>query len=161
MFVCVSEQTASQPTKRERKPEGCEDVLQDLLWGKAQPDTSKVARNKSCWGLCWVSIVPLALSAPRQEVTLAVCRFTTFLLKSKLFQRKGEMRIKHKHIKKQQCEEAKPYTLLNIAIKSFLRCPQKWVGEAIWVQLDASLHSFSKKTTYIKIWFFFWSFSLL
>lgn len=94
------EQIASQPTRRERKPEGWEDVLQDLPFGKAQPDALKVARNKSCWGLCWVSIVPLAVSAPRQEVTLTVCRCTTFLLKSKLFQRKGEMRIKHKCTKK-------------------------------------------------------------
>lgn len=100
----------------ERKLEDCEDVLQDLPFGRAQPDILKVSRNKSCWGFCWFSIVPLAISAPRQEVTLTVCRFTTFLLKSKLLQRKGETRIKHKCIKKQQCEETKPYTLLNIAI---------------------------------------------
>ena len=100
VFVCFSEQMPSQPTKWERKPEDCKDALQHLPLGKAQPDILEVARKKGCWGLCWVSIVPSAISAPRQEVTLTVCRFTTFSLKSELFWRKGETKTKHKGIKK-------------------------------------------------------------
>lgn len=93
MFVCVSEQTASQPTKRERKPEGCEDVLQDLLWGKAQPDTSKVARNKSCWGLCWVSIVPLALSAPGRKLHSQCADSPPFFWSPNFFREKGKWEL--------------------------------------------------------------------
>lgn len=58
-------------------------------------------------------------------------------------EKRGSENKIHRHKGTQQCEETKPYTVLNIAIKPFLRCPQKWIGESIWVQLDASQHSFS------------------
>lgn len=154
MFVCLSEQIASQPTKRERKPENCEDVLQDLPCGKAQPDVLKVARNKSCWGLCWVSIVPLAPSAPRQEVTLTVCRFTTILLKSKL-QRKREMRIKDKSIEKHSNVKRQNLTHYWILPPSHSSDAHKngWVRPSGFNWMLPYIHFW--ETTYIKIWMYF------
>lgn len=139
--------------KVERKPEDCKDVLQDLPFGKAQPGILKVARNKSCWGLCWVSIVPLAVSAPGQEVTLTVCTFTTFLLKSELFQRKGETRIKHKGIKKHSNGKRQNFTCYWILPSSHSSgAHRKCMGEPIQIQLDAFLqnlnNSFSKNHLY-------------
>lgn len=114
VFVCLSEQTPPQPTKWERKSEDCKDALQHLPLGKAQPDSLEVARKKGCWVLCWVSIVPLAICARGQEVTLTVCRFATFSLKSELFWRKGETKIKHKGIKKRSNVQRQTFTRYQI-----------------------------------------------
>lgn len=130
-IVCLSEQTTSQPRNWEGKSADCKGALQHLPLGKAQPEILEVARKNGCWHLCGVSIVPCAISSPRQEVPLAVSRFDTFPLKSELFWRKGEMKIKRKGIKTcNSVQRHEPDTLLIIAIKSIPHLPTEMHG---WV----------------------------
>lgn len=155
-FVCLSEQTLPQPTKWERKSEDCKDALQHLPLGKAQPDSLEAARKKGCWVLCWVSIVPLAISARGQEVTLTACRFATFSLKSELFWRKGETKIKHKGIKKRSNVQRQTFTRYHILPPSHSSAAggNAWVSPSRFCQMlpYRSYIIHFQKTTGIKMW---------
>lgn len=98
-------------------------------WVRRSEDSRKALHSeKQHWVLCWVSIVPLAISAPRQEVTL--CRFTIFSLKSELFCKKEETETKRKKCSWMQRGKANFYMLSTITIKSFLSYYQRneWVN---------------------------------
>lgn len=98
----LSERSLSQPKKWERRSEDSREALH------SEKAALRFVLSQRC---------SLAISAPRQEVTL--CRFTIFYLKSELFCRKEETETKCKKCSRMQRGMANFYTLSTITIKSF------------------------------------------